>query len=576
MLLSVPARRGALLYLFLPVLIVGAGAMAFAQESKLGKVDFPTTGAPAAQAHFLRGVAALHSFWYEEALEEFQAATKTDPDFMMGYWGEAMTYNHPLWAQQDTDAGRKTIAKIRDMPKLTERERAYLDAIRKLYGEGNKLARDEAYAAAMKKLYSDYADDAEAACFYALSLLGTIRPGEKGFRRQMLAGSIALEVYRKNPDHPGAAHYIIHAFDDPEHAILALDAARRYSRIAPEAHHARHMPAHIFLQLGMWPEAAASNESAWAVSDAWVKRKNLPIEKRDYHSLHWLLYVYLQQGRQRKAEELISVLQDSIRQAGDERKLGRSYRSDMAAAFIIETGRWELADKLLNVQGAQANGQGSATQAAPMSPAHCAPPPTAGARANSYLQSRDRMLASFVKGLAAASNNSQGVEQSIAELRALRGELAAAGELYRAKQVEIMEMEVSAASSSAKGSNTEAIELIKRAASLEEEMSPPSGPPELIKPSHELFGEILLRAGRPKEAAQEFKVSLQRQPNRALSLLGAARAASGSGNVSEAVAIYTSLLKLWSQADSQSDTLREPGPILLRLMRVDLSETERD
>lgn len=558
MLLSGLARRGALLQLFLPVLILGAGAMAFAQESKLGKVDFPTTGTPAAQAHFLRGVAALHSFWYEEALEEFQAATKADPDFMMGYWGEAMTYNHPLWAQQDTDAGKRTIAKIRDMPKLTERERAYLYAIRKLYGEGDKLARDEAYSAAMEKVYSTYADDAEAACFYALSLLGTVRPGDKGIRRQMLAGSIALEVYRKNPDHPGAAHYIIHAFDDPEHAILALDAARRYSRIAPEAHHARHMPAHIFLQLGMWPEAAASNESAWAVSDAWVKRKNLPIEKRDYHSLHWLLYVYLQQGRQKKAEELIGVLQDSIRQAGDERKLGRSYRSDMAAAFIVETGRWELADKFLQGQGAQADGRGSATQPAPTSPAHCMPmPTTAGARASSYIQSRDRLLASFVKGLAAAAGNSQAVEQSIAELRALRGELSAAGELYRAKQVEIMEMEVSAASRSALGSNTEAIELIKRAASLEEEMSPPSGPPELIKPSHELFGEILLRAGRPKEAAQEFKVSLQRQPNRALSLLGAARAASGSGNVSEAVAMYTSLLKIWAQADSQSDTLRE-------------------
>src|SRR5918912_2084668 len=144
-----------------------------------------------------------------------------------------------------------------------------------------------------------------AAAFYSLSLLGLVRPEEKSYRLQAKAGAIALEVYQKNPNHPGAAHYIIHAFDDPDHAILALPAARRYADIAPEAHHARHMPSHIFLQLGMWPEAAASNESAWQASDAWMKRKNLPLSLRDYHSLHWLLYAYLQQGRYKKAEELL-------------------------------------------------------------------------------------------------------------------------------------------------------------------------------------------------------------------------------------------------------------------------------
>src|SRR6185369_14857027 len=250
-----PIRSSVPVLIFMLTLTLGASA----QQSKLGKVTFPTSGSENAQTHFLRGLAALHSFWFEEALDEFREATKVEPDFAMGYWGEAMAYNHPLWAQQDTEAARRTLKNIADVAKLTQRERTYINAVRALYGEGDKLSRDKAYAAAMEKVYRDYPDDLEAACFYSLSLLGTVRPGDIGYRRQAQAGAIALDVYLKNPDHPGAAHYIIHAFDDPEHAILALPAARRYAQIAPEAHHARHMPAHIFLQLGMWPEAAASN-----------------------------------------------------------------------------------------------------------------------------------------------------------------------------------------------------------------------------------------------------------------------------------------------------------------------------
>src|ERR1044072_1904088 len=251
-----------------------------AHESQLGRVEFPTSGSKEAQAHFLRGLAALHSFWYEEAVEAFRESTKIDPDFAMGYWGEAMTYNHPLWSEQDINPARQVLMKIKDTAKMTDRERAYVDALRALYGQGDKPARDAAYSAAMEKIYLAYPEDLDAAAFYSLSLLG-MAGGGKGYRLQAKAGAIALEVYQKNPNHPGAAHYIIHAFDDPDHAILALPAARRYASIAPEAHHARHMPAHMFLQLGMWPEAAASNEAAWESSDAWMKRKNLPLNVRD-------------------------------------------------------------------------------------------------------------------------------------------------------------------------------------------------------------------------------------------------------------------------------------------------------
>ncbi len=527
-----------------------AASSALAQTSRLGRIDFPTSGSHEAQEHFLRGVAALHSFWYEEALEAFQAATKADPGFAMGYWGEAMTYNHPIWLQQDTEAGRKALARIIDTGKLTAREKAYIDALRVLYGEGDKLARDLAYAAAMDKIYRDHPDDLEAAAFYSLALQGTVRPGDKGFQRQMKAGAVALEVYQRNPNHPGAAHYVIHSFDDPEHAILALPAARRYAEIAPAAHHAQHMPSHIFLQLGMWPEAAASNETAWRVSDDWVKRKNLALSLRDYHSNHWLTYVYCQQGRYGRGEGLIDRLRQTMKDSG--RDSVRWY-DDTVALFIVETGRWDLAAKLFETPAGKpaadagehaGHGSHGATPTAPAKPAAQMVPNTR----------RGMSLPLFVRALAAASTGSADAEKLLNEMRANRQQ---SNDAYGAKILEIRELEIAALISASKKNFDEAIAAMKRATTLEEEMSPPSGPPTLIKPSHELFGEILLRAGKPKEAAQQFAVALNRQPNRARSLIGAARAYAQSGDKARANQFYTNFLRAWGEADATLPELRE-------------------
>ena len=481
-----------------------------AQESQLGRVEFPTSGSAKAQEHFLRGLAALHSFWYEEALEAFRESTKVEPDFAMGYWGEAMTYNHPLWSEQDLTAARAVVAKFKETSKLTERERAYLNAVRLLYGEGDKRARDLAYSAAMEKIYRAYPDDLDGAAFYSLSLLG-ISGGEKGYRLQAKAGAIALEVYQKNPNHPGAAHYIIHAFDDPDHAILALPAARRYASIAPEAHHARHMPSHIFLQLGMWPEAAASNEAAWESSDAWMKRKNLPVSIRDYHSLHWLLYVYLQQGRYSDAEKLLTLMKKVMSESTYDNKLRPGYYennyANMAAAFVVETERWNLATELFPENKAPAT-----SETASMTGSHG----SHNAGTTTRTSTASVTLPLFIRGLAAAVNGSD-VSQFITGLQALRSSGGAANS-------EIFEIEIAALSASMKKEPDKAIELMKRATSLEEATNAPYGPPSLIKPSHELFGEILLRAGKFSEASEQFKIALLRQPNRARSLAGLARA----------------------------------------------------
>lgn len=549
----------------LAALLAAQALSVSAQTSQLGSVKFQTSGSEKAQAHFLRGLAALHSFWFEEALEAFRESTKVEPDFMMGYWGEAMAHNHPLWSEQDTVAAREVVAKLKDSAKLTPRERAYIEAVKALYaesGNSSKPARDAAYSAAMEKVYLAYPDDLDAAAFYSLSLLGLVTPGDKGYRNQARAGAIALEVYEKNPNHPGAAHYIIHAFDDPEHAILALPAARRYASIAPEAHHARHMPAHIFLQLGMWPEAAASNESAWESSDAWMKRKNLSPNVRDYHSLHWLLYVYLQQGRYRKAEELLTLMKKTMAESTYDNKLRPGYYennfANMAAAFVVETERWNLAASLFpaNADGATSagdagNGGGHGAHGAKASAPVNGPTVPITVRASN----RSQTLPLFIRGLSSGRGDATDVEKSLTGLRAIGADGA-----YNATargMLEIRELEIAAVAASVKKDHAGAVELMKRATALEEAMPPPSGPPGLVKPSHELFGELLLKAGKPDEAAAQFRAAMLRQPNRARSLLGMARAAAAMGDNAAARSAYGKLIEQWKQADEELPELRE-------------------
>jgi len=495
-------------------------------QDNLGSVTFPTSGSPEAQRHFLRGVGAMHSFWYEEALDAFRAATAAQPDFLMGYWGEAMTYNHPVWREQDTEAARAALAKAKDTSALTPREQAYLRAVQVLYGEGDKAARDQSYALVMEQLYRDYPEDLEAACFYALALLGTVPPVDAGDRRGIRAGAITLEVFRKNPNHPCGAHYTIHAFDHPDLAILALPAARRYAEIAPAAHHAQHMPAHIFVQLGMWSEAAARNEAGWANSVKWVERKGLALNHRDYHSLHWLLYVYLQQGRYRKAAEALALKQADLRSAA-RRKPAKApapgwevhrFYPDMAAAWVVETEQWDAVSALWDVPDAIPNDSAKA-------------------------------VSLFVRGLASAARGRSDAEPMLVALQALRKPDADPRDNRSAEVFDVWALELRAAIEAAGHQYDQAVATMKEAVALEEALPPPSGPPAVIKPTHEQFGEILLRAGRPKEAAQQFAVSLERHPKRARSLLGAARAATQSGDPQGAAKLYALLRELWVQAD---------------------------
>ena len=477
-----------------------------AQASRLGTIDFPTSGSAPAQPYFIRGVLFLHSFEYDSAAHEFREAERRDPKFAMAYWGEAMTYTHPVWNEQDLAAARKALARLaptrqaRKPTALTAREQAYLDAVEILYGEGSKPQRDTLYAAAMDRLSRAYPTDMEAQAFHALSLLG-LNQGVRDVPTYLRAGAIAEEVFRRNPDHPGGAHYIIHAYDDPAHAARGLNAARAYSKIAPGAAHAQHMTTHIFLAMGMWDDVVSQNEIASGHDhEAWTAN----------HYTLWLNYAYLQQGRYAEALKMI----DMIRQHMDSTvRRGMWGLTAMRARHLVDTERWDA--------------------------------PTTWEADFEQLDADGRASWALVTGLGAAK---RGDREGIARALAV---VSAAG-LVRADRDpadEIAELELKALARFSEGVKEEAIALMRQATALEDAMPVDFGPPTLLKPSHELFGEILLQIGQPKEAQAEFRRALALAPKRARSLLGLGRASAAAGDKASAVEAYSALRAIWHQAD---------------------------
>lgn len=500
------------------------------EKSELGTVHFPNSGSEAAQDAFQRGVAALHSFWYEEAAEAFQNAQEIDPDFALAYWGEALSHNHPLWYEQDISAAREVLRRFgatraeRRKKTPTERERMYLDTVEVLYGAGDKFERDEKYHEAFRRLAEAHPEDNEAQAFYALSYLGLVRRGEPGFHRQMKAGAIVSRLFRDEPNHPGAAHYVIHSFDDPEHAPLALEAANRYAEIAPEAHHAQHMPSHIFVQHGMWNRVSASNDVAYRASAKWVADKNLSITKRDYHSLEWKAYADLQRGVYRPVLDAIGVVEEAAGET-DSMRLERIAAS-MVARHAIETGRYDAI--------ALPEGETDTSR---------------------YNSTANLLLASGMK--AAAARDAEGADEAARRLKALAKARDDAGESYQADSVRIMLHEVKALAASVRGDTESALKHAEKATAIEERQDPPSGPTYPMKPSHELHGELLLAAGKAEEAKAQFATSLTRTPNRTASLLGLARASAALGDDAGASRAYATLETFLSEAESDVPFLAE-------------------
>ena len=514
-----PAIRARLALGAVCALLIYAGLTTHVRAEQLGSITFPTSGSSSAQPAFLEGVKDLHSFQFDEAAVAFQKAEQLDPNFAMAYWGEAMSHNHPLWAEVDVPAAQKALEKLAATPEArvakakSEKEKAYIDAVNQLfYASEDKLARDNAYSQAMAKMYERWPDDHEVDVLYALSLLGTVRPGDEGFRRQALAASICLKVFQQNPNHPGAAHFVIHAFDDPDHAILALPAARAYARIAPSAAHALHMPSHIFLRLGMWQDVIKSNIAAYQSSVALIQRLHLPEGREDFHTLSWLQYANLMVGNFDEAKKDLNLAKAADDRNPTSRPVHQGYLG-MHARYILETGKWEKIP-LQTAEAAPASG------GAPMYGMDMA-------------RGSDNGVWTFIAGLSAVKlNDPATADQAIAQLHAL-GEKTGVSS-YAAKPFVIMEKELTAGEDLARGQKDDAVRIAKEAADIDRTLAPPSGPPDPIKPGLELYGDVLLATGHTKEAAAVYEEQLLRTPNRTPAVKSLAEAKSKLVSVASA------------------------------------------
>jgi tetratricopeptide (TPR) repeat protein len=498
-----------------------------AAQTDLGSIDFPNSGSAEAQADFLRGVLLLHSFEYEDARNSFLRAQETDPDFALAYWGEAMTFNHPLWFQQDREGALEVLARFgataaaRAQRAPTERERLYLHALDVLYGEGDKAERDHAYLAAMRDLHTRFPDDQEAKAFYALSILGSVPA--RDFSTYMRAGAVAEEVYARNPRHPGAAHYMIHSYDDPIHAPLGVRAARSYAEIAPDASHAQHMISHIWTALGDWEQVVVANAAAVRVSEDRLERLGRSLAGRSKHALLWEEYGLLQQGR---FDEAMNRLETARSDANEQPGRGNLWHFNaMRAAFIVAWPDHERVPESMTLTelglGAQVtNDFANALRALALGD-------DAAAR-EAHGAIRGRIEAAGVTAAEEGRNAYDGATDP--------GDILVAS--IKAEQLEAM-FEFRA------GMTAAAIERLQRAA--EEEAGRPLeyGPPSIEKPSHELLGEMLLADDRPEAAALAFEAALARAPRRSQSLRGLAAAAHASGSAITANAARQALEESW-------------------------------
>ncbi len=483
----------------------------------VGSVNFPTSGSAEAQKHFLRGVATLHSFGWKQARTAFQEAQAADPDFAMAYWGESLTYNHPLISEWDLETPRAVLSKLgatteeRLAAAPTDREKGFIAAVDALFfGEGDTMARRTAYMQVMRGLHERYPDDDEIAAYYALSLLSSAGPAGEGHRQNVLAGAIALDITSRNPKHPGAVHYTIHAFDDPVHAPLALPAAWVFADIAAAVSHARHMPTHIFIQLGMWQQVSDSNQSAYEAAVAlWVPGDNAGSMT---HALDWGQYGDLQLGDYDKAALWIRRMEGIVERNADQRRIIEALPR-VRARMILETQQWQVT------------------------------PITEGSHDTELLATG--ISAVHLGDLATARKAADRLAAKAAELNNDDRSYYA----QSASPLEIMARSVAGLIAITEGDSDSGLAMLAEGVEIAESMRPPNGAPDPLKPVHELYGEALLDANKADEAAAQFSKSLLRTPNRPLSLLGLARSYVALGDEEAARRQYQKLADVWKDRD---------------------------
>jgi tetratricopeptide (TPR) repeat protein len=522
----------------LALILCLSGASSVLSAQSLGRIDFPTSGKPAAQAHFVKGVLLLHSFEFDDAAEAFAEARKLDPAFAMAYWGEALTHTHPLWRYRNREAGLKVLDALAPTPEArqakasTPREKAYLRAVDTLYAEADNVAALRAYEQAMARVAREFPKDDEAATLHAIAILAT-NVERRDFAVDMKAAAIVEDVFLRNPEHPGVLHYMIHAYDNPMHAPLGLRAARRYAKIASGAAHALHMTSHIFLASGMWDDAVASNEASWAASAARLKAKSLGVDANGFHAYLWLTYAYLQQGRYADARQVVDRTLALARESGSPRT---AFHYHMArAAFIVETRRTENLPPALDAKSVAPVARAADLSAEGLAAVHQGD----AAKAEAILAK--------LKEVAAKTAGSEAHQHGATPAVPASGMPMSAAD--RAA-IDIMTQQLTALVRCLRGDETEALAILTKAAEAEDVMPYEFGPPVPVKPSRELLGEMLLTMDKPAEAQKAFAAALRRAPGRALSLDGLARAAEKNGDAAAAADAKATLKANWNRADA--------------------------
>jgi tetratricopeptide (TPR) repeat protein len=485
-------------------------------ETQLGTVHFPVSCTASAQKPFARGVALLHSFWYEEAEKEFVQISKEDLHCAMAHWGVAMSIWHQLWNQPDAKVIARGLSEAnvakREAKKVTPRENAYIAAIAAFYSDSDKVdhdARAKAYSDAMKKVYESYPDDHEAATFYALSLLASEPHHDETFANRKAAAAILEKLFAIEPDHPGVAHYLIHSYDKPQLAQLGIPAARRYAQVAPAAPHALHMPSHIFARVGLWQDDITSNLASVAATRK-TAAMHMGGEGHQFHAMDFLFYAYLQSGREADAKALMDEVK-AMPEMHDMYGVGfdphLATEAHFASLYPIEMRDWVGAATLapIAVQGTAEDSVGY-----------------------------------WAKAIGAAHlHQPEEVRKDVSAIQTIHQKFESEKKQDFAEATENDLKQAQAWLFFAEGRYDDAVEALRPMADKEDALG---DEPQGI-PTREMIAEILLEAKRPQQALAEYQNDLKLNPNRFNGLYGAARAAEQAGKQSAAAEYYALLLK---------------------------------
>jgi len=504
--------------------------------NQLGTVHFPVSCAASVQKPFERGVALLHSFWYEEAEKQFEQIAKDDPQCAMAHWGVAMSIWHQLWNHPDDATIKKGAAEVKQAESLhakSGRERAYIAAMAAFYsghGKPEYHARANAYSKAMEAIYKRYPSDREGAAFYALSLLASEPDDDTTFANRKQAAAILEKLFAVEPNHPGVAHYLIHSYDKPQLAELGLPAARRYAQIAPDAPHALHMPSHIFARLGLWQDDIDSNLASIAATRK-TAAMHMGGEGHQYHAMDFLVYAYLQTGREADAQHVIDEVK-AMPAMHDMYGLGFDPRIWALVAFPakydIELHHWADAAALAPVPGADPG---------------------------------DNSITYWARAIGSArSGNPAQARKDAAEIQAIHQELIKEKKKSFAEAVQQDHEEAVAWADHAEGKNEDALAALRKIAEKEEaEGEEPEG-----IPAREMLGDMLMEMNRPEQALAEYEADLKFNPNRFDGLYGAAHAAETSGKNDKANAYYAELVKVCAGSSSDRPELSRAKALLAK------------